>query len=297
MTNSEFKKAAKRHQVNYREQNISSDYNTYVTWLTDDAGKSGKNFFDGFSVFNEVQQRYPKFYVDLYSDTLRSEHIPFNLFVPFRHDLNFCKNVFNEFLGGCIKSVDRQSILDNADNIKIEFAPSPKENYLNDRTSFDTYIEYTHQDDTKGIIGIEVKYTEKEYKLEAGSTQEKTINDKSSKYYSVSKDCGLYEESSIDILLTDIYRQVWRNQLLAESIRLVHNDKIKHSSSLTFYPEGNEHFTETSEKYIAMLLDKDNKFVPVTYEKFLSACYKHCPNNDFKNWIDYLTKRYIVQND
>lgn len=297
MTNSEFKKAAKRHQVNYREQNIGSDYNTYVTWLPDDAGKSGKNFFDGFLVFDEVQKRYPKFYVDLYSDMLRSEHIPFNLFVPFRHDLNFCKNVFNEFLGGCIKSVDRQSVLDNGDNIKIEYAPSPKENYLNDRTSFDTYIEYTHQDDTKGIVGIEVKYTEKEYKLEAGSTQEKTINDKSSKYYSVSKDCGLYEESSMDVLLTDIYRQVWRNQLLAESIRLVHSDKIKHSSSLTFYPAGNEHFTETSEKYIAMLLDKDNKFVPVTYEKFLSACYKHCPSSDFKTWIDYLTKRYIVQKD
>jgi len=297
MTNSDFKKAAKRHQVNYREQNIGSDYNTYVTWLTDDAGKSGKNFFDGFSIFKEVQQRYPKFYIDLYSDMLRSEHIPFNLFVPFRQDLTFCKNVFNEFLGGCIKSVDKQSIIDKSDNIKIEFAPSPKENYLNDRTSFDTYIQYTHQDDMKGIIGIEVKYTEKEYKLESGSTQEKAINDKSSKYYSVSKDCGLFDTSSMDILLTDVFRQIWRNQLLAESIRFVHKDKIKHSSSLTFYPEGNEHFTETSEKYVAMLLDKDNKFIPVTYEKFLSACYKHCPNNDFKTWIDYLTKRYIVQND
>jgi hypothetical protein len=297
MTNSEFKKAAKRHQLNYREKNISSDYNTYLTWLTDDAGKSGKNFFDGFSIFHEVQQRYPKFYVDLYSDMLRSEHIPFNLFVPFRHNLTFCKNVFNEFLDGCIKSVDKQSIIYDGNNIKIEFAPSPKEDYLNDRTSFDTYIEYTHQDDTKGIICIEVKYTEKEYPLKAGSKQEKTINNKSSKYYSVSKDCGLYEENSMAILLTDVFRQVWRNQLLAESIRLVYKDKIKHSSSLTFYPQDNEHFTETSEKYITMLINKDNKFVPVTYEKFLSACYKHCPNNDFKTWIDYLTKRYIVQND
>ena len=297
MTNAEFKQAARRHQVNYREKNIGTDYNTYVTWLTDEAGQKGKNFFDGFGVFEAVQQRYPKFYVDLYSDTLRSEHIPFNLFVPFRQDLTFCKNVFNEILGGCIKSIDKHSILDRGENIKIEFAPSPKEKYLNDRTSFDTYIEYTHQDNSKGTVGIEVKYTEKEYKLEAGSTQEKTINDKSSKYFSVSKDCGLYEESSMDLMLTDIYRQIWRNQLLAESIRLVDSDKFKHSSSLTFYPEGNGHFIETSEKYIAMLLDKNNKFVPVTYEKFLKACNMHCPNNDFKKWIDYLTDRYIVSND
>lgn len=99
----------------------------------------------------------------------------------------------------------------------------------------------------------------------------------------------------MNIMLTDIYRQIWRNQLLAESIRLVHNDKFKHSSSLTFYPEGNGHFTETSEKYLAMLLNKNNKFVPVTYENFLIACNKHCPDSEFKSWIDYLSDRYIIK--
>ena len=160
MNNTEFKKAAKRHQINYREQNISTDYKTYETWLTDEFGKEGKNFYNKLSVFSVVQQRYPNFYIDLYSDMLRSEHIPFNLFVPFRHNLEFCKNVFNEFLGGCIKSINSRSIIDGGENIKIEFAPSPKENYLNDGTSFDTYIEYNHKDGTKGIIGVEVKYTE-----------------------------------------------------------------------------------------------------------------------------------------
>lgn len=294
MTNSEFKRAAKRHQVSWRERNIGTDYNTYVTWLTDKDGVEGKNFFDGFGVFKAVRERYPKFYVDLYSDTLRSEHIPFNLFVPFRQNLEFCKNVFNEFLNDNIKSIDKQAEIDGGENVKIEFAPSPKENYLNDRTSFDTYIEYTHTDNSKGIIGIEVKYTEKEYKLEAGSTQEKAIKDRTSKYFSISKDCGLYDVTSIDIMLTDIYRQVWRNHLLGESIRLVHSDKFKHFSSLTFYPNGNDHFTHTSEKYVAMLLDKQNRFVPVTYEKFIAACYKHCPDDKFKAWIDYLKNRYII---
>lgn len=294
MTNSEFKAAAKRHQINYRVKNISSEYKSYATWLTDEAGQIGKNFFEGFSVIDAVRQRYPNFYVDLYSDMLRSEHIPFNLFIPLRYDLTFCKNVFNEILGGCIKLIDKKTLIEGGENIKIEFAPTPKEYYLNDRTSFDTYLEYVHQDNTRGIIGIEVKYTEKEYRLEAGSTQEKTINDKSSKYYSVSKDSRLYDPNSIDILRTDIFRQIWRNQLLAESIRLFHNDKFKRSSSLIFYPEGNEHFTDTSERYMALLLEKNNKFVPVTYEKFLSACNNHCPSNDFKRWIDYLTKRYIV---
>lgn len=295
MKNAKFKQAAKQHQVSYRERNINPDYNTYVTWLTDSDGNTGKNFYDKLSVFKEVKNRYPEFYVDLYSDMLRSEHIPFNLFVPFKHDLTFCKNVFNEFMNGCIKSIDKHSVIDKKDNIKLEFAPSPKSEYLDDGTSFDTYIEYTHIDNSKGIICIEVKYTEKEYPLKEGSTQAKTIKDKSSKYYSVMKYSGLYKPNTTDALLTDIFRQVWRNHLLAESMRLHPNGKIKHASSLTFYPEGNEHFTETSEKYISMLVNNNNKYIPVTYEKFLLWSYHHCPDKDFKDWLDFLTKRYIVK--
>ena len=70
MTNSEFKEAAKKHQINYREKNISADYNTYVIWLTDEAGQRGEIFFKGFSIIEAVRQRYPHFYVELYSDML-----------------------------------------------------------------------------------------------------------------------------------------------------------------------------------------------------------------------------------
>jgi len=296
MTNSKFKRTAKKHQVSYRKKNISTDFDTYATYLSEVAGKTGKNFYEGFEVFAAVKQRYPNFYTDLYSDMLRSEHIPFNLFIPLRSDLEFCKNVFNELLNGCIKSIDKTCIIDNdnADNIRIEFAPKPKDKYLDDGTSFDTYIEYTHIDNSKGILGIEVKYTEKEYKLKSGSTEEKVINDKEALYYKISRDSKIYQKDKTNILITDNYRQVWRNQLLAESIRLKHNDKFKHSSSLTFYPADNGHFAEISEKYIEMLNDKQTKFIPVTYEKYFLACYKHCPNSDYKSWIDYLTERYIV---
>ncbi|NOX46259.1 MAG: hypothetical protein GXO89_04700 [Chlorobi bacterium] len=294
MTNKEFKQNAKKHQINYREKHISTDYKTYKTWLTDSAGKKGGNFYKRLSVFSIVRQRFPNFYVNLYSDMLRSEHIPFNLFIPFKHELSYCKDVFNELLGGCIKTIESRSIIDDRENIKIEFAPSPKGNYLNDRTSFDTYIEYNHIDGTKGIIGIEVKYTEKEYKLKIGSTEEKTIQDKSSKYYSVSIDSGLYKPHALDLLPNDIYRQIWRNHLLAESIRLNQNKKFKHSSTLLLYPKDNDHFTVASKKYNELLISNANSFVPVTYERFLSACDKYCPNNEFQDWIDYLINRYLI---
>ena len=216
---------------------------------------------------------------------LRSEHIGFNLFVPFKSDLKFCKNVFNIFLGGQIKSIDR---------IEIEYAPSPAEKYLNDKTSFDTYIEYTHSDNQKGIIGIEVKYTEHDYKLKSGSKQEADILNKNSRYYTISEQCGLYKPNSTEKLISDKFRQVWRNQLLGESIIIEDNDKFKHFSSLTIFPEGNQHFIETSEEYQNMLTDKSNRFVSLTYEDFLSTCNKFKPNKKFEKWINYLRERYLI---
>ncbi|MDR1880029.1 MAG: hypothetical protein LBQ78_03775 [Tannerellaceae bacterium] len=285
MTNSEFKRAARQHQIAYREKYISLENNRYATWLSDADGQKGRNFYVGLGVFESVRQRYPQFYVDLYSDMLRSEHIPFNLFVPFLQNLEFCKNVFNERMSGCIKSIE---------NIKIEYAPSPKENYLDDGTSFDAYIEYTHADNSKGMIGIEVKYTEKEYPLDPNSKQAKDINDKKGKYYAISEMSGLYKPNSIETLKTDLFRQIWRNHLLAESIRLVDNDKFKHATSMLFYPKDNGHFAETNKKYCEMLADNDKKFISITYEDFFESCEKHCPNNDFKKWIDYLSERYII---
>ncbi len=162
----DFKKRARRHQSIYRLDSLHLEkYNLYGNRLIDDDAQKWLNYYQDLNVICELKKRYSKYSRKRDADMLRSEHIPFNFFPPFKLDLNFCKNVFNEFLGGCIKSIEKKTIIDNEDNIKIEFPPSPNVYYLNDGTSFDTYIEYTHLDNTKGIIGIEVKYTEREYTL------------------------------------------------------------------------------------------------------------------------------------
>jgi hypothetical protein len=310
MKNSSFKALAKEHQIYYREKFIDRQYHEYKTWLSKNASVKGKNFFDGFGIFDTAKQRYPipsldvlsRKDINVFSDMLRSEHIPFNLFVPLRYDLNFCKNVFNQFLGGSIKKINGHSIIDGTENIKIEYSPRPKKEFLNDNTSFDTYIEYQLHDGSFGLIGIEVKYTEKAYPLTAGSKEAKEINDPNSNYYAISNRAKLYKNnnngySSIpknNLLKNDEFRQIWRNQLLAESIILHDNSKIKHASSLLFYPNKNSHFAGVGEQYSDFLNAGKNKFIPITYEAYLLACHKYCPNDRHKKWIDYLYERYIV---
>ena len=279
-----FLKRARLHQSKFRAETLNLDFDTYGNYLTKKDGEAGKNFYEGFGIFEAVK-KYRKYNKPLYSNMLRSEHIPFNLFIPLNDNKTLGKEIFNEFFAGVIQTIDR---------IEIEFAPAPKENYLNDGTSFDTYVEYTHTDNSKGIIGIEVKYTEKEYKLTKGSKQENDINDKTSRYYTVTERCGLYKPNSVELLPTDKFRQVWRNHILGESILLVDSDKFKHFTSLTIFPKENKHFIQTSKDYIDLLVDNKNKFIPLTYEDFFAVCNKHCVGNDYENWLNYLTKRYIV---
>lgn len=284
--NSGFLRRARLHQSKFRAETLQVPYDTYGNYLTRPDGEKGKNFYPDFGIFEAVK-KYRKYNKPLYSNMLRSEHIPFNIFIPLDNDKSYCRNVLNEFLGDIILTIDR---------IEIEYAPKPKENYLNDGTSFDAYIEYTATNSTKGAIGIEVKYTEKEYKLEANSKQEKDVQDPNSKYFKVTKDCKLYKPDAINILPTDNFRQVWRNHILGESILLTEKDKFKHFTSLTLFPKDNTHFVHISKEYINLLTENTNKFLPITYEDFFLACKKHCPDNRFRNWIDYLIKRYIISN-
>jgi len=279
-----FLKQARLHQSVFRAKQLKLPFDTYGNYLTKEDGEKGKNFYDGFGIFDAVQ-KYRKYNKALYSNLLRSEHIPFNIFIPLDKDRNYCKNVIGDIVKSNIISIDK---------IEIEYAPKPKERYLNDGTSFDAYIEYTNFDDTKGMIGIEVKYTEKEYKLQANSKQEKDVNDKKSLYFSVTNSCGLYKANAIEVLPTDNFRQVWRNHILGESILLADNNKFQHFTSLTLFPAGNSHFIKTSKEYIDMLTENDNKFVALTYENFFSLLSKHCTDNNYIKWLNYLTSRYIV---
>lgn len=280
-----FLKKARLHQSTFRAVHLDQPCNEYGNYLTISGGVDGFNFYPRFGIFEAVKN-YRKYNKALYCNMLRSEHIPFNFFIPLNLNKDFCKEIFNEFFDQTILSIDR---------IEIEYAPKPKYNYLNDATAFDTCIEYTHVDNTKGIIGIEVKYTEQAYKLIAKSKEEKDLEDFGSRYYVVTEKSGIYKPEAIPQLRTDKFRQIWRNHMLGESILIADGEKFKHFTSLTLFPEGNTHFVKTSKEYMELLKRNDKKFMPVTYEDFFTAIEKYCPDEDYGKWLNYLRERYIVK--
>jgi hypothetical protein len=286
-----FKERARRHQIKFREDVLKVGYDGFETILTDADAQKGIIFFDGFKINEYAQNRYPHFKLKeaCFANMLRSEHIPFNFFVPLSKNLEYARAVLNRFMSGVVNIIT---------GIRIDYAPDPLK-AMKDKTSFDVFIEYRHASGGTGILGIEVKYTEREYPLVKKSKEDIEINDPGSVYYILTKKIGLYRKDDIPKLKTDEFRQAWRNQLLGESMTRKNNpdSKYEYFTSIILYPEGNDHIGDIIPKYKSFLTpDHENSFKGITYEQFISAGRELAGDPGYLEWLQYLEERYIVKN-
>lgn len=285
-----FKTRARRHQIKFREDVLKASSGDQDYHLCESDATSGLIFFNGFNIFDTARKRYPDFVLNkaCYANMLRSEHIPFNFFTPFANDLEYAREVLNKFMGGIISEINV---------IKIEHAPDP-EIALKDKTSFDVYIEYIHVDSKEGILGIEVKYTEKEYPLKEGSTEAKAIANQKHPYNVLTQKLGLYRKDKVEVLKTNEYRQVWRNQLMGESItrRTQPEFRFQHFTSIILFPEGNDHFIKLIPIYKSFFTPgHESSFMGITYEEFIETAREFTRDPEYKRWLQYLEDRYIVK--
>ena len=261
-------------------------------WLKDEYAQKGLVFYEGFR--EEIMDLYhtgvTKIGMNLLNNALRSEHIPYNLFFPMmkKENKETVKDFFNELLG----TDDIVEILE----VKIEFAPQPKYNYLNDGTSFDTFVLYRSKDGHRGGIGIEVKYTEHEYHI--GETEYRNTHDdngrvKLSEHYErVTSKSGYYLPHREEKLVSDVLRQIWRNHILGAS--MVQVGDISHFTSMTVFPDANPHFHRASEEYRKMLTEEGkSSFYIFTYEKLFETMTRHFRTEEQMKWINYLYHRYL----
>ena len=87
----------------------------------------------------------------LLHNLLSSQPMCFNLFGPLVGRTERATRLVRPLLGGDVARVRR---------VAIEWAPSPAESYLADRTAFDAMIEYERADGALVLVGIETKLTD-----------------------------------------------------------------------------------------------------------------------------------------
>jgi hypothetical protein len=287
-----FKERARRHQIKFREEILRAGKGEQEYYLSDADALRGSIFFEGLGILQAAQKRYPNFANKkaCFANMLRSEHIPFNFFVPLSKDLGYARDVINKFMGGIITEITV---------ITIEYAPD-RERALKDYTSFDAYVEYIHVDGSKGVLGIEVKYTEHGYPLEMGSPEAIAIDKPDSRYNTITDKIGLYRKEIIQrgVLKTDEFRQVWRNQLLGESMTRKNHPESEyvHFTSIILYPSGNDHFRKLIPEYKSFLTPgHESSFMGITYEEFMKTARELTTDPEYLRWLQYLEDRYIVK--
>ena len=275
----DFKAAARRHQSRYRAQVLQVDYDEYGNRLTEIDARSLLNYYDGLGVRETLKSRYPNYSKIRDADMLRSEHIPFNLFAPLLRTDTLAEGIVHKAFG----------IEGNGPFVvEFEFAPQPKKLYLNDSTAFDGYIGFTSRDGRRIGIGIEVKYTEKEYPI--GKTEKANVENSESRYWQVTRASSQFSDPADTQLGTDEMRQIWRNHLLGLS--MCQRGELDTFFSITLYPEGNGHFRSAIPKYQSLLRpDSQGYAFGCTYEDFISAIDG---DEEVRRWKEYLRERYVV---
>ena len=147
-----FKAKARKHQFDFRENELNDSYdekNPQVI-LTPGAAKKGLIFCDTYRdlIRNEIKSFSAN---ALCSNMLRSEHIPYNIFTPMWEDRDAMVLLFNEIIGGGISAITK---------IKIEFAGNTdineyllagiQEQVVNSHPVFREY--------SKVVLGLDPKY-------------------------------------------------------------------------------------------------------------------------------------------
>lgn len=270
--------------------------------------KDGIIFYKEYrkQILNEINQlRKNGLYAPsgmMMTHTLRSEHMPWNIFYPMSindESKDDAKSLFNEIIR---KTSPILPLIDEIVRIKIEYAPKDRDKYLGDGTSFDTYIEYIAEDGQPGGIGIEVKYTEEGYRPGDKEKKEAILEHKSHLYWKVMKNSNYYvpeadngnDGTDWSPLVKDDLRQIWRNHLLGAS--LIQNKDIAHFLSVHLYPSGNTHFHGESGacvKYKQWLSEEGQKtWTAVTFEELFQLIRNHFPKREHQDWVSYLESRY-----
>lgn len=271
--------------------------------------KDGKIFYKGYrdSILKEIEDLKDKgLYAHsgmMMSHTLRSEHIPWNVFYPMsmtEESKENARDVFNSIIQ---KVSPELSKIAKITAIKIEFAPEPKVDYLGDGTSFDTYIEYVAEDGLEGGIGIEVKYTEEGYRPSEKEKTEAILEHKKHLYWDVMKYSHYYipdaengqDGADWSPLVSNDLRQIWRNHLLGAS--MVRKGDISHFLSLHLYPSGNTHFYGENgavAEYKKYLSDNGKKtWTAVTFEELFQLIRDNFKSQEHQVWVSYLESRYF----
>ncbi|MXY79952.1 MAG: hypothetical protein F4Y94_09775 [Chloroflexi bacterium] len=176
----------------------------------------------------------------IFDNLLSSQPLCFNLFGELQRDLPLASAVLGALTDGRLTRVTA-----------IEFEHSPGRGdprFTGDRSAFDVFVEFEGPRG-RGFLGIEVKYHEN---LKGGTSKD---NDR---YHEIADAMGAFDPTRRGRLLGEPLQQIWRDHLLAGSLRLDRPSGYDDGAFLFLYPAQNLACADAIGEYAACLTNKDS---------------------------------------
>jgi hypothetical protein len=208
--------------------------------LTEGDAEAGKNFLNQeIHAVAKSRAELGNGAVDefrLMRNMLSSQPMCFNLFGPLVKDLDLATRLARTLWGHRIDRVTK---------VLIEWAPSPKNEYLDDCTAFDAFMEYERKDGALGFVGIETKLTE--------SFSEKHYDKPTYRRWMTNG--SPWRQDAPKEFDQIVHNQLWRDHLLAWSLLQHSNSKYAEGSLAVVYHPEDGTCVGTLEGYRALLSD------------------------------------------
>ena len=226
-----FRRAMRLHQSKWRaSQNLAIGNDArdipYGNYLTEPDAKAGRNFLSP-EIYQLAEKRISQGAgVEPFRclhNLLSSQPMAFNLFGPLCQDKVLAQYLLDPLLPGGASEA----------RVTMEWAPAPRQAYLDDASSFDVVIHYTTKAGDSAIAGIEVKLTEPFSPKRYGNNDRHT-----NRYLKVSSDPAIWTTPGEPALSNSTWNQIWRTHLLAQSIRQAKDVTI--STAVILHHSGDE---------------------------------------------------------
>ena len=253
----------------------------YGNMLTREDGAAGRNFLT--PQIDEVVKRRIAESSDrvepfrLLHNLLSSQPMCFNLFGPLVVDRERAARLLGALFPGEVARVNE---------VKIEHAPAPAYEYLDDRTSFDAFIDYERPNGERAFIAVETKLTD--------SFSPKRC-DKPAYRRWMSGARKIWRDS-VDERVTDpSHNQVWRNHLLAIALRDHRGSLYVAGRSIVIRHPLDQDGARAVAGYRALLREGDGEpsFGELELDVVADEFEKVATREEERAWLAALRARYV----
>ncbi len=172
--------------------------------------------------------------------------------------------------------------------IHFEWSPARRDDrYTNDGTAFDVALSFGDQPST--VIGIETKYHEHAIREPKAKPGEQARRDNQTNFLrQIAERSGVFQSGWEEPVLDTELRQLWRDHLLALSMRKQKESWSGDTRYVLVFPRRNVSFQRAADEYKKVLKPGDTSFQAVHLEDVVADAFAHGGDTEAKFRNRYL---------